>query len=158
LELNWNVLSIVIPWNLNGIPMEIVPGSFQIPTISTGFHCIPLEFPWNWKPKWLRLQPTGFRWNSDIPLRIHRNSWGSVKTSLESEPDSAPQPVKSPKPKTCCKQIQSNTDQVASKHKKEGEHDNNNNTTDNESNASGNNTTGGDDMPAEKGRVGQGSG
>ena len=52
------------------IPMETVPGGSRTPTISTGFRWIPLEFPWNWKPEWLRLQPTVFRWNSNIPLRI----------------------------------------------------------------------------------------
>jgi hypothetical protein len=42
---------------------------------SARFRRIPLECPWNWKPEWLRLQPTEFRRNpadSDIPLGIRR--------------------------------------------------------------------------------------
>ncbi|KIK04903.1 hypothetical protein K443DRAFT_4257 [Laccaria amethystina LaAM-08-1] len=90
------------------------------------------------------------------PRRSARRNTNTA-LDLESEPDSAPQPVKSPKPKKGHKQIHSNADEVASKCKKKDEQDNNN-TTDNESNASSNNTTGGDDMSGEKGRVGQGSG
>ena len=49
------------------------------------------EFPWKWKPKWLRLQPNAFHRNSmefrGIPTfhwessGIYRNSWRRVKTS-----------------------------------------------------------------------------
>ena len=46
------------------IPMETIPGGSWIPTDSTGFCRILLEIPWNGKPKWLRLQPNGFCWNS----------------------------------------------------------------------------------------------
>jgi hypothetical protein len=54
------------------IPMEIIPGgSWKLP-YSNHFQWIPSEFKWNGKPKWLRLQPTRFCWNSDIPLRIRR--------------------------------------------------------------------------------------
>jgi hypothetical protein len=31
------------------------------------------EFPWNWKAKWLWLQPIAFQQNSDFPLGIRRN-------------------------------------------------------------------------------------
>ena len=55
------------------IPMETVLGGSRIPTVSIRFRWILLEFQWNWKPKWLRLQPTGFRQNSNIPLGIRRN-------------------------------------------------------------------------------------
>ena len=46
------------------IPMETIPGGSQIPNDSGGFCRIPLEIPWNGKPKWLRLQPNGFCQNS----------------------------------------------------------------------------------------------
>ncbi|EDR05474.1 uncharacterized protein LACBIDRAFT_329780 [Laccaria bicolor S238N-H82] len=52
--------------------METVPGGSRIPTISTGFRRIPLEFLWNWKPEWLRLQPTSFRRNS---MEFRHSTW-----------------------------------------------------------------------------------
>ena len=77
----------------HGFPWE----SFQE---ALGFWPFPLEFlgkklefPWNWKAKWLRLQPIAFHWNS-MEFRgiltfhlesggIHRNSWRRVKTSTQ---------------------------------------------------------------------------
>jgi len=50
-------------WNSNGIPqipMGIIPGGSGIPTISVGIPQKKSEFPWNWKAKWLRLQPIAF--------------------------------------------------------------------------------------------------
>ena len=62
-------------WNSNGFQWKLFPEApgFQLfPSDSVGFHWIPLEFQWNWKPEWLRLQPSGFHQNSDIPLGIRR--------------------------------------------------------------------------------------
>jgi len=54
----------IISSRFQWIPMEAIPGGSRIPTDSSGFHRILLEFPWNWNPKWLRFKPNGFRWNS----------------------------------------------------------------------------------------------
>ena len=72
----------------------------------------------------------------------------------ESEPDSAPLPVKSPKPKKGCKRFQSSADEVASKRKKKDDNDNDTD-TDNEDI---DNTTGGDELSGEQGRVARGRG
>ena len=75
--IHWNLLE--FPWNMGipmdsntfqWIPMETIPRGSWIPTDSTGFCQILLEIPWNGKPKWLRLQPNGFCWNSNIPAGI----------------------------------------------------------------------------------------
>jgi hypothetical protein len=71
---------------------------------------------------------------------------------LESEPDHAPLPVKSPKPNKGRKQIQSNADEVESKCKKKDEQDNNDTGND-----SGNNSAGGEDMSGDLGGMAQGS-
>jgi len=65
--------------------METIPGGCQILTISIRFHGIPSEFPQNWKPKCLRLQPTvsiRILWNSDILLEI---SWIPLELMEESK-------------------------------------------------------------------------
>jgi len=74
--------------NSNGIPQIPMGGGSRILTISVGIprkkvgismeletkmaeapaNCFPLKFH-------------GILWNSDFPLRIHRNSWRRVKTS-----------------------------------------------------------------------------
>jgi hypothetical protein len=77
-------------WNLVGIPMDSngnCSGRLPDSDHSARFWRIPLEFPWNWKPEWLRLQPTEFRWisaDSAISLGFHWNSWEMVKTSNQS--------------------------------------------------------------------------
>src|ERR1700687_2870934 len=75
----WNLTGIYFPLEFHGIwlefqwiPMETVPGGSRIPTISTGFRRIPLEFLWNWKPEWLRLQPTSFHRNS---MEFRHSTW-----------------------------------------------------------------------------------
>ena len=83
----------------NGIPMESHGFHWESFPEAPGFRPFPLEFlgkkwefPWKWKPKWLRLQPNAFHRNSmefhGIPTfqwesgGIRRNSWRRVKTSL----------------------------------------------------------------------------
>jgi hypothetical protein len=51
----WN--SMESGWNSNGNCSGRLPDSNH----SARFQRIPSEFPWNWKPEWLRLQPTEFR-------------------------------------------------------------------------------------------------
>ena len=86
-------------WNSNGIPWIPFMGfHWESFPEAPGFRPFPLEFfgkkwefPWKWKPKWLRLQPNAFHRNS-MEFRgiltfhwesggIRRNSWRRVKTS-----------------------------------------------------------------------------
>ena len=85
-------------WNFSGIPMESCGFHWESFPEALGFRPFPLEFlgkkwefPWKWKPKWLRLQPNAFHRNSMEfcgILTFHwesggirRNSWRRVKTS-----------------------------------------------------------------------------
>jgi len=82
LEFSWNILSIGIPWNLVGIPMDSngncsrrLPDSgcfHQIPSDSIG---ISMELETRMAEAsaiWIPSEFHGIPWNSDIPLGIHQ--------------------------------------------------------------------------------------
>ena len=80
-----------IPMESHGIHWELFPEAPGFRPFPSEFLGIKWEFPWKWKPKWLRLQPNAFHRNSmefcGIPTfqwessGICRNSWRRVKTS-----------------------------------------------------------------------------
>ena len=80
IRIHWNLLEFPKILEFQWIPMETIPGGSQIPNGSSGFCWTPLEIPWNGKPKWLRLQPNGFCWNSMEFRDSSRNLADSART------------------------------------------------------------------------------
>ena len=62
--IHWNLLEFPEIWEFQWIPTDSNGFRWKPFLEAPRFHWIPLEIPWNGKPKWLRLQPTGFCWNS----------------------------------------------------------------------------------------------
>ena len=72
------VVSIRIPWNLDGNPWEWFPEAPGFRPFPSEFLGKKWEFPWNGNGKWLGLQPNisiEILCNSDFPLRIWWIPW-----------------------------------------------------------------------------------
>ena len=80
--MGWNLLECVgmangMGWN--GLEWPLESGGMNLESVGMEFHLDSIGIQWNGRFQPFRWIPDGIPWNSNIPVGVHRNSWGRVK-------------------------------------------------------------------------------